>query len=78
MTAHAHPAADPHAAILRMANQIAVAFAAEADPVAATAEHIASFWDPRMRAQLRSALAENEAGLDPVAREAARRVDGHP
>ena len=51
---------------------------AEANPAAATAEHIVSFWDPRMRAQLRTVLAENEAALDPVAREAARRLDARP
>ena len=78
MTDHAHPTTDPHGAILRMANQIATAFAAEADPAAAPAEHIVSFWDRRMRAQLRTVLAENEAALDPVAREAARRLDARP
>lgn len=76
MTDHAHPTADPHDAILRMANQIAIALQADPDPAAATAEHIASFWDPRMRAQLRAVLAENAEALHPVAREAARRLEG--
>ncbi|MGD9509258.1 MAG: formate dehydrogenase subunit delta [Geminicoccaceae bacterium] len=61
--------------VVRMANQIAAAFAAEADPIAATAAHIAAFWDPRMRAQLCAAVAEDTAGLLPVALAAARRLE---
>src|SRR3546814_11336345 len=39
--------------LIYMANQIARNLAAEgeAEAVAATAQHIASFWDPRMRAR---------------------------
>ncbi len=32
-----------------MANQIAANLAHEPDPVAATADHIRLFWDPRMK-----------------------------
>ena len=69
------PAATDHSPIVRMANQIAVAFLADEDPAAATAEHIKTFWDPRMRTQLRTALAEHAGELHPVAQIAARRVD---
>lgn len=72
------PAVTDHAPVIRMANQIAVAFLADEDPAAATAEHIASYWDPRMRAQLRAALAAHAGELHPVAQVAARRVDRRP
>ena len=50
--------------LVYMANQIAANLAAMTDdPVKATADHIASFWDPRMRAVLQ---ADGE-GLSPVA-----------
>lgn len=75
MSSHTDLLAATHASIVRMANQIAVAFAAAPDPAAATAEHIASFWDPRMRAQLRAAAAEEKSGLHPAALAAARRLD---
>ena len=38
--------------LVYMANQIARELARTADPAAATADHIAKFWDPRMRARL--------------------------
>lgn len=55
-----------------MANQIARNFAAqgEAAAIAATAEHILAFWDPRMKA----ALLADPAGLDPIARGALDRI----
>jgi formate dehydrogenase subunit delta len=48
-----------------MANQIASNFAAqgEAQAVAATAEHIRLFWDPRMKAAI---LADDRTALSPV------------
>lgn len=70
----ARPTSAAHAPIVRMANQIAVAFLADEDPAAATAEHIKTFWDPRMRAQLRAALAGGD-GLHAVARTAALRLE---
>lgn len=53
--------------LIRMANQIAANLAHEADPVAATAEHIHLFWDPSMKQLLRTHDGE---GLSPVARAA--------
>jgi formate dehydrogenase subunit delta len=38
--------------LVYMANQIAREFAHTGDPAAATADHIAKFWDPRMRARI--------------------------
>lgn len=50
--------------LIMMANQIAANLATDDNPVAATAEHIRLFWDPRMKKM----LSENSAeGLSPVA-----------
>jgi formate dehydrogenase subunit delta len=67
---------DPAEKIVRMANQIATFFksSGESHAVAGTQNHIAQFWDPRMRAQLRAHLESGGAGLDPVALEAAGRL----
>jgi formate dehydrogenase subunit delta len=48
-----------------MADQIARNFAAQGEDIAiaATAEHIRLFWDPRMKAQL---LAADRAALTPL------------
>ncbi|MDX2257928.1 MAG: formate dehydrogenase subunit delta [Hyphomicrobiaceae bacterium] len=58
--------------LVMMANQIArnLAVYGEAKAAAGTAEHIAKFWDPRMRAGIAARLAAGGAGLDPVARRA--------
>ncbi len=60
--------------IVRMANQIADFFAAYPHDTAVkeTANHIRSFWDPRMRKQLFDLLAAGGQGLKPVALEAGR------
>lgn len=50
--------------LIRMANQIATNLAHEPDPVAATAEHIRLYWDPRMKQMLGDHGAE---GLSAVA-----------
>jgi formate dehydrogenase subunit delta len=52
-----------------MANQIARNLAAQGEEVAvaATAQHIVDFWDPRMKAAI---LADDRAALDPIARSA--------
>lgn len=65
--------ADPAEKIVRMANQIATFFksSGEAQAVAGTQNHIAQFWDPRMRAQLHLHLQAGGAGLNPVALKAA-------
>lgn len=55
--------------IKRMANQIATAFAAypEEQAVKETANHIKSFWDPRMRKQLAEVMAKDAGALNAVA-----------
>lgn len=60
---------DQFADIKRMANQIAVAFQAypEDQAVRETANHIKSFWDPRMRKQLAQLIAKDSAALNPIA-----------
>lgn len=60
---------DQFADIKRMANQIAVAFQAypEDQAVKETANHIKSFWDPRMRKQLAQLIAKDSAALNPIA-----------
>jgi formate dehydrogenase subunit delta len=65
-----------HGRLVTMANQIATFFATQKDedPADATARHIASFWDPRMRSGLHRLVQEGGAGLDPVALAAARRL----
>ena len=62
--------------LVRMANQIARAFAAQSPEaaVASTAAHIRMFWDPRMRQGLREILTGGGEGLDPLARAAAERL----
>jgi formate dehydrogenase subunit delta len=55
--------------LIYMANQIARNFEAEGEAaaVAATANHIQQFWDPRMKAQAVACLDHPESGLGPVA-----------
>lgn len=60
--------------LVYMANQIARNLAREHDPAAATAEHIAKFWDPRMRRMILDHLAAGGIGLDPPAATALRRL----
>lgn len=61
------------AKLVMMANQIARNLALEGDPVAATADHIAAFWSPRMKDQI---IAHGPGGLDPVAQAAIARLAG--
>lgn len=57
--------------IILMANQIARNLArGHGDPAKATAEHINSFWDPRMRAQLLEALQTDNAEITETVRAA--------
>ncbi len=58
--------------LVYMANQIAGNFATlgEERAAAATADHLAKFWDPRMRAQILECLATEPAALDTTARAA--------
>ncbi len=63
----------------RFANQIARNFMAQGrdKAVLATADHIESFWDPRMKAKI---FASDRSGLDEVAAEAVAHLfeKGHP
>lgn len=53
--------------LIRMANQIAAFFApyTEEEAVSGIADHIAKFWEPRMRKQL-LAIAGEATDLDPL------------
>jgi formate dehydrogenase subunit delta len=66
---------EPHR-LTEMANQIAAFFDSypEDEAVAATADHLRQFWDPRMRAQLQAIVASSGEGLTPTALAAARRI----
>ena len=67
-----HIATTPEERLVYMVNQIARNFATKPhdDAIAASAKHIAQFWDPRMRAHIRAHLAGGGEGLEPIAREA--------
>lgn len=58
--------------LVHKANQIARFFTSQphGDAVAATVDHLAKFWAPRMRDQAYAHLDAGGAGLEPVAREA--------
>ena len=58
--------------LVYMANQIGKFFASQGHDKAAAsiAEHLAKFWDPRMRDAIVSHLEEGGAKLDPWVREA--------
>jgi formate dehydrogenase subunit delta len=58
-----------HERLIYMVNQIARNFATlgEDKAAAATADHLASFWDPRMKAQILACRGEGEIGLSPIA-----------
>jgi len=62
--------------LVMMANQIGRFFAPQhrGDAVAAIADHIEKFWDPRMRAAIVAHLAAGGAGLDGPVREAVGRL----
>ena len=62
--------------LVTMANQIGKFFVPqrEGDAVAAIADHLEKFWDPRMRAGIVAHLAAGGAGLDGPVREAVARL----
>ncbi|WP_342643225.1 formate dehydrogenase subunit delta [Rhodoligotrophos ferricapiens] len=62
--------------LIRMANQIATFFKAypHDEAVRETANHIKSFWDPRMRRQIHEIGQRADHGLDPVVIEALTQV----
>jgi formate dehydrogenase subunit delta len=58
--------------LVYMVNQITHNFAVqgEAKAIAATAEHLKLFWDPRMRREILAHLAAGGEGLEPMSRAA--------
>ena len=62
--------------LVMMANQIGRFFTPqrEGDTVAAIADHLEKFWDPRMKAAIVAHLAAGGAGLDGPVREAVGRL----
>jgi formate dehydrogenase subunit delta len=62
--------------LVYMANQIGRFFASQGCSKAAAniAEHIAKFWDPRMRAAIITHLDAGGAGLDPAVRAAVEKL----
>ncbi len=63
-----------------MANQIGRFFASQRQETAVDAihDHLVKFWDPRMRRQIVAQLAEGEASLDPLVRQAVERLGNPP
>ncbi len=66
--------------LVYMANQIGRNFdnRHSDEAVAATADHIAHFWDPRMRAQIFDHLDRGGEGLSDIARRAVTRLRVEP
>ena len=64
-----------HARLITMANQIACNLApqGEAQAIELTAQHLRDYWDPRMKAAIRTCDA---AQLNPIARAAVTMLDG--
>jgi formate dehydrogenase subunit delta len=62
--------------MVHMANQIAQFFAGypQDEAVAGVADHLAKFWEKRMRAQLLAYVQGGGEGLHPLAAEAAARL----
>ena len=63
--------------LVHMANQVAAFFASypEAEAVEGTANHLKSFWDPRMRREIEAHLKDKAgAGLSHIALEAVKRI----
>ncbi|HEY4031051.1 MAG TPA: formate dehydrogenase subunit delta [Caulobacteraceae bacterium] len=62
--------------LVTMANQIARFFSSQKHDTAVEGcrDHIAKFWDPRMRGRIRAHVADGGAGLTPLAKEAIARL----
>lgn len=62
--------------LVMMANQIGAFFGSQkhGDAVAAIADHLKKFWEPRMRQQILAHLDAGGEGLAPAAREAVARL----
>lgn len=67
---------DPHAKLIRMANQIGTFFESKPhdEGVAGVAEHINKFWEPRMRRQFFEVVDAGGEGLKPIVLEAAASI----
>ncbi len=63
--------------LVYMANQIGKFFEANGHDaaVAGISDHIAHFWEPRMRKQIYAHMAKGGAGLDPLAKEALKALE---
>lgn len=61
-----------HEKLVMMANQIGIFFVSQkhGDAVAATADHLRKFWEPRMRKAIVAHLDAGGTGLSPVVRDA--------
>jgi formate dehydrogenase subunit delta len=70
--------ANPDERLIYMANQIARNLLAEGEDkaVAATADHIQKFWDPRMRSRIMAVFASGGAGLDEITSKALQKLAG--
>jgi len=62
--------------LVYMANQIGKFFASQGEEkaVAAIADHLRKFWEPRMRTAILSHLAAGGDGLDPAVRKAVEKL----
>jgi formate dehydrogenase subunit delta len=62
--------------LVYMANQIGRFFThqGEEKAVAAIADHLVKFWDPRMREAIQAHLAAGGSGLDPLVLRAVQRL----
>ena len=69
-------ATQPHAKLVRMANQIGTFFESKPhdEGVAGVAEHINKFWEPRMRRQFFEVVDSGGEGLKPIVLEASNLV----
>ena len=69
-------ATQPHAKLIRMANQIGTFFESKphGEGVAGVAEHINKFWEPRMRRQFFEVIDGGGEGLKSIVLEAAASV----
>jgi formate dehydrogenase subunit delta len=67
--------------LVKMANEIGGFFASSPDhevAVNSIAQHLKSFWDPRMRNQLIEHARHDDCDLTPIVREAVLRLNQRP
>ncbi|MGO9134198.1 MAG: formate dehydrogenase subunit delta [Methylovirgula sp.] len=65
-----------HDKLFYMANQIGKFFATSGHDAAidGIADHIAKFWEPRMRQKIYAQMAQDSHGLDPLPKEALEKL----